>query len=66
MYHIHSPRIPTTTEIEENIRRGLKVIDAKQFWVNPDCGLKTRTEEQTVDALRHLKVARDVVLAELS
>ncbi|KAI3473539.1 hypothetical protein Pfo_031461 [Paulownia fortunei] len=66
VYDIHSPRIPTTIEIEDNIRRGLKVIDAKQFWVNPDCGLKTRTEEQTVDALRHLKAARDVVLAELS
>lgn len=65
VYDIHSPRIPTTIEIEDNIRRGLKVIDAKQFWVNPDCGLKTRTEEQTVDALRHLKAARDVVLAEL-
>ncbi|MBC2285583.1 5-methyltetrahydropteroyltriglutamate--homocysteine S-methyltransferase [Listeria booriae] len=54
VYDIHSPRVPTTGEIQENIRRALKVIDARQFWVNPDCGLKTRKEKETVEALRDM------------
>lgn len=54
VYDIHSPRVPTTCEIQENIRRALKVIDARQFWVNPDCGLKTRKEKETVEALRDM------------
>lgn len=54
VYDIHSPRVPTTGEIQENIHRALKVIDARQFWVNPDCGLKTRKEKETVEALRDM------------
>ncbi|MBC1794925.1 5-methyltetrahydropteroyltriglutamate--homocysteine S-methyltransferase [Listeria booriae] len=54
VYDIHSPRVPTTGEIQDNIRRALKVIDARQFWVNPDCGLKTRKEKETVEALRDM------------
>ncbi|MBC1500783.1 5-methyltetrahydropteroyltriglutamate--homocysteine S-methyltransferase [Listeria weihenstephanensis] len=54
VYDIHSPRVPTTGEIQENIRRALKVIDARQFWVNPDCGLKTRKEKETIEALRDM------------
>ncbi|QBR47297.1 5-methyltetrahydropteroyltriglutamate--homocysteine S-methyltransferase [Leuconostoc kimchii] len=66
VYDIHSPRIPTVNEIADNIRRGLKVIDEKQFWVNPDCGLKTRTEDQTKTALTNLEKARNIVLEELT
>lgn len=54
VYDIHSPRVPTTGEIQENIRRALKVIDVRQFWVNPDCGLKTRKEKETIEALRDM------------
>ncbi|MCO6183155.1 5-methyltetrahydropteroyltriglutamate--homocysteine S-methyltransferase [Leuconostoc fallax] len=66
VYDIHSPRLPSVDEIAENIRRGLKVIDDSQFWVNPDCGLKTRNEEQTIAALKNLEAARNIVLAEIS
>src|SRR5699024_7796571 len=52
VYDIHSPRIPTVEELKHNIHRALKTIDTKQFWVNPDCGLKTRKEEETIDALK--------------
>ncbi|MBC6315593.1 5-methyltetrahydropteroyltriglutamate--homocysteine S-methyltransferase [Listeria grandensis] len=54
VYDIHSPRVPTTGEIQGNIRRALKVIDARQFWVNPDCGLKTRKEKETIAALQDM------------
>src|SRR5690625_3863457 len=51
VYDIHSPRIPTIEELKQNINRALQSISATQFWVNPDCGLKTRKEAETVAAL---------------
>ena len=42
VYDIHSPRIPGVEEMEKNIIRALNVLHPRQFWVNPDCGLKTR------------------------
>lgn len=52
VYDIHSPRIPAIDEIKGNIDRALRTIPASQFWVNPDCGLKTRKEDETIDALK--------------
>src|SRR5699024_10922729 len=58
VYDIHSPRVPAVEEIAENIDRALQTISPEQFWVNPDCGLKTRNEQETrndeekVDALK--------------
>ncbi|MBZ5752206.1 5-methyltetrahydropteroyltriglutamate--homocysteine S-methyltransferase [Metabacillus rhizolycopersici] len=52
VYDIHSPRVPTSEELSQNIERALKVLDYRLFWVNPDCGLKTRGIEETVAALK--------------
>ncbi len=51
VYDIHSPRIPTEEEITTAIHRALKEIDRSLFWVNPDCGLKTRKEDEVKAAL---------------
>lgn len=51
VYDIHSPRVPSKEEIKQNIHRALKTIHPKQFWINPDCGLKTRQEKETIAAL---------------
>ncbi|MDS3997250.1 5-methyltetrahydropteroyltriglutamate--homocysteine S-methyltransferase [Staphylococcus capitis] len=51
VYDIHSPRIPTEEEITTAINRSLQQIDRSLFWVNPDCGLKTRKEDEVKDAL---------------
>lgn len=52
VYDIHSPRIPALEEITRNIDRALQVLEAKLFWINPDCGLKTRGEYETIEALK--------------
>ncbi|OSX53246.1 5-methyltetrahydropteroyltriglutamate--homocysteine S-methyltransferase [Anoxybacillus ayderensis] len=52
VYDIHSPRIPTKEEISEQIERALRVLRPEQFWVNPDCGLKTRKEKEAIAALK--------------
>lgn len=61
VYDIHSPRVPPTAEIAENLRQTLSVLDASRVWVNPDCGLKTRKSPETTAALRNLvAAAKDV------
>ncbi|MFD2655063.1 5-methyltetrahydropteroyltriglutamate--homocysteine S-methyltransferase [Gracilibacillus thailandensis] len=54
VYDIHSPRVPTLQELEVNIKRALETIDVEQFWINPDCGLKTRRETETIAALEKM------------
>ncbi|WP_445506565.1 5-methyltetrahydropteroyltriglutamate--homocysteine S-methyltransferase [Niallia sp. 03190] len=65
VYDIHSPRIPTLEEITRNIDRALKVLDSKLFWINPDCGLKTRGEYETVEALKVMVEAAKQTRAKL-
>jgi 5-methyltetrahydropteroyltriglutamate--homocysteine methyltransferase len=57
VYDIHSPRVPSTEEIATNIRATLDVLDPKQVWVNPDCGLKTRRWEEVQPAIEHMVAA---------
>jgi 5-methyltetrahydropteroyltriglutamate--homocysteine methyltransferase len=39
----------------------LKVIPRERFWINPDCGLKTRGWDETTQSLRNMVVmAREV------
>lgn len=52
VYDIHSPRVPKIEELTRNIDRALQVLDPKLFWINPDCGLKTRGINETVAALK--------------
>lgn len=65
VYDIHSPRVPSVEEIKLNIDRALKTISPKQFWVNPDCGLKTRNEEETIGALKVMIEAAKEVRSEI-
>ncbi|GGG23131.1 5-methyltetrahydropteroyltriglutamate--homocysteine S-methyltransferase [Paenibacillus abyssi] len=54
VYDIHSPRIPRVEEMTSMIERALHVLDPNLFWINPDCGLKTRGFEETVESLRNM------------
>jgi 5-methyltetrahydropteroyltriglutamate--homocysteine methyltransferase len=51
VYDIHSPRVPTSTEIIALLEKAAAVIPIDQLWVNPDCGLKTRHWNETKKAL---------------
>ncbi len=51
VYDIHSPRVPTSTEIIALLEKAAAVIPIDQLWVNPDCGLKTRHWDETKKAL---------------
>ena len=54
VYDIHSPRVPTVEEMLELLRRAAMVLPARQLWVNPDCGLKTRGWAEVEAALRNM------------
>lgn len=64
VYDIHSPRVPGTDEIARSLREALAAVPAERLWVNPDCGLKTRTTEQVTAALQHLVAAASRVRGE--
>ena len=57
VYDIHSPRVPTVSEIVAALSAMRGVLDERQIWVNPDCGLKTRGWSETVPALKNLVAA---------
>lgn len=54
LFDIHSPRIPSKEEFVARIGEILKVYPADKFWVNPDCGLKTRGWEETRASLTNM------------
>jgi len=63
----HSHRIETVDEVLSGIRKAMDVIPPSQIWISPDCGLKTRTTEETVEKLRVMveatKRARSLIAA---
>lgn len=57
VYDIHSPRIPSVDEIKNTLRKMLDRIPTEKLWVNPDCGLKTRGNAETIPSLENLVIA---------
>ena len=57
VYDIHSPRVPSVDEIVAALTKMRAKIEDSKLWVNPDCGLKTRGEEETVKSLKNLVAA---------
>lgn len=54
VYDIHTPNIPETDYMVTLMQKAGARIPAERLWVNPDCGLKTRTWEQVKPALENM------------
>lgn len=54
VYDIHSPRTPSSENMQVVIDEAAKYIPIERLWVNPDCGLKTRNWEETISALSNM------------
>ena len=65
VYDIHSPRVPSETELVERIHEILRKMPAEKLWINPDCGLKTRGDAETWPSLENLVSAAKEVRAQL-
>lgn len=61
----HSHRIESVGEVAEGIRRALEVVPPDRLFVDPDCGLKTRTVDEAKDKLRVIVEAAGLVREEL-
>jgi 5-methyltetrahydropteroyltriglutamate--homocysteine methyltransferase len=57
VWDIHSPRVPSTEEMLELLRRAARVLPVRNLWVNPDCGLKTRQWEEVAASLKNMVAA---------
>lgn len=64
VYDIHSPRVPSTEEMVDLLRKAKAVVPAEQLWVNPDCGLKTRAWPETKAALESMVEAAKTLRSE--
>ena len=66
VFDIHTSRIPPVNEIKKIIDKMVSKLDYKKLWINPDCGLKTRTDEQVEKALINMVEARNLKIEELN
>ena len=57
VYDIHSPNVPGTEQIVSLMNKAAERIPAERLWINPDCGLKTRSWEEVIPALRGMVAA---------
>ena len=64
VYDIHSPRVPGDAGSHRLLSSAV-ARPARQLWVNPDCGLKTRGYAETEESLRNLVTATKTVRAGL-
>jgi len=62
---VHSHLIETKEEVKEGLKKALEVLSPQQITVDPDCGLKTRTWEESRAKLQVMVEATREVREEL-
>ncbi|MGO3363655.1 MAG: 5-methyltetrahydropteroyltriglutamate--homocysteine S-methyltransferase [Corynebacterium sp.] len=66
VWDIHSPRVPEQSEVDTLLTEALEAVPARQLWVNPDCGLKTRAWEETTASIKVLVSAAEKARASVN
>lgn len=49
---VHSHELESVGDVKRRVRAALDVIPAERMTLDPDCGLKTRTRDETVEKLK--------------
>ena len=62
---VHSHIVEGVELVKKRIQRALEVLTPEQLWIDPDCGLKTRTREETVNKLKTIVKATQDTRAHL-
>jgi 5-methyltetrahydropteroyltriglutamate--homocysteine methyltransferase len=57
VWDIHSPAVPSVERMLDVVKRSLQKIPKDNFWLNPDCGLKTRQWPEVKQALANMVAA---------
>jgi len=48
---VHSHVIEEVATVKERIKQALGVVSKEALWIDPDCGLKTRTVDEAIDKM---------------
>jgi 5-methyltetrahydropteroyltriglutamate--homocysteine methyltransferase len=62
---VHSHEIESVDDVVAEIKRGLEVLPPERLFIDPDCGLKTRTWEESENKLRVIMEGVHIVRKEL-
>ena len=62
---VHNHVLESLDEVKASIKRGLEVLPPDRLYIDPDCGLKTRTVEEAKDKMRLIAQAVKEVKSEL-
>lgn len=57
VFDVHSPRIVSKEEMKKLILKMIEKVGKDRLWINPDCGLKTRKEEEILPTLQNMVLA---------
>jgi 5-methyltetrahydropteroyltriglutamate--homocysteine methyltransferase len=66
VYDIHSPVVPTTAQLSQQLQAGIHNLPLRQIWVNPDCGLKTRRWEEVIPSLKNMVEAAKIIREQIN
>ncbi|PPS40400.1 5-methyltetrahydropteroyltriglutamate--homocysteine S-methyltransferase [Chroococcidiopsis sp. TS-821] len=66
VYDVHSPAIPSTEQMVQQLKMGVANLPNEQIWVNPDCGLKTRRWEEVIPSLKNMVEAAKIIREEVN
>ena len=62
---VHTHEVESVEQIKASILRGLEVFPPERLYIDPDCGLKTRLEDEAMAKLRNMMIAVGQVKEEL-
>ncbi|PSO50440.1 MAG: 5-methyltetrahydropteroyltriglutamate--homocysteine S-methyltransferase [Cyanobacteria bacterium SW_9_44_58] len=65
IYDVHSPSVPSVEQMVQQLRTGVENLPVEQIWVNPDCGLKTRSWEEVMPSLKNMVKAAQTLRQEV-
>jgi 5-methyltetrahydropteroyltriglutamate--homocysteine methyltransferase len=49
---VHSHKLESHEEVRSRVESALTILPKEKVWIDPDCGLKTRTVEEAIEKLR--------------
>ena len=62
---VHSHKIEKKEKVKENIKKALEVFPLEKVYIDPDCGLKTRTPEEAEAKLKVMVSAVEEIKEEM-
>lgn len=61
VWDVHSHQIPKPNRMMKIINKAKKIFSPQQLWINPDCGLKTRDFKETIEGLKNMMKAVEII-----